>query len=126
MEDTFKAEGFHLLGFLSNDFGNQGGTGGQIDMCNAQYGIMFEQFALDHVSGADAQPVYSWLFSQPNVGPSASVEPVWNFHKYLISRDGQLVGHWDSAAYPGDNPSDPNDSFDTSEIVVAIQAELAK
>ena len=132
MEDTFKAEGFHLLGFLSNDFGNQGGTGGQIDMCNAQYGIMFEQFAVNHVKDPDgagpqtAQPVWEWLLSQPNPGPWGAPEPAWNFHKYLVSRDGTLVAHWDSGVYPGDDPGNPNDSFDTSAIVVAIKAELAK
>ena len=88
--------------------------------------MTFDQFALDHVKSPNAQPIWAWLAGQPNPGPSASAEPTWNFHKYLISRDGQLVAHWDSAVYPGDNPSDPNDSFDTSAIVVAIQAELAK
>ena len=49
-----------------------------------------------------------------------------NFHKYLISRDGQLVAHCDSPVYPGDDPNNSSDSFDTSPIVVAIKAELAK
>lgn len=121
-----------MLGFLSNDFGNQGGDTGQIDMCNGQYAVTFEQFAIDHVTDPDgtgpqtAQPVWDWLLSQPNPGPWATPPPTWNFHKYLISRDGTLVGHWDSAVYPGDDPNSPLDSFDTSAIVVAIKAELAK
>lgn len=126
LEDKFSAEGLHVLGFYSNDFGNQGGTPGQIDMCSGEYMVTFQQFAIDHVKGADAQPVFKWLFSQPPPGPAAGIEPTWNFHKYLISREGKLVGHWDSPVYPGDDPNNPNDSFDSNPIVVAIKAELAK
>jgi len=132
LEDSFKAEGLHVLGFLSNDFANQGGTDGQIDMCNGMYGVTFEQFAIDHVTDPDGagpllpQPVFDWLVSQPNPGPSLAPQPTWNFHKYLISRDGNLVAHWDTVVYPGDDPNNPGDSFDTSPIVVAIKAELAK
>src|SRR4029079_3355272 len=96
------------------------------DSCNDKYGVTFDQFAIDHVSGASAQPVFKWLFEQPNPGPSATVEPTWNFHKYLVSRDGKLVAHWDTVVYPGDDPANANDSFDTSPIVIAIKAELAK
>lgn len=121
-----------MLGFLSNDFGNQGGDEGDVDACTEQYAVTFEQFAIDHVKDTDAdgpeeaQPVFRWLAEQPNPGPSTSTEPTWNFHKYLVSRDGQLIAHWDSAVYPGDNPNDPDDSFDESPIVVAIRAELMK
>jgi glutathione peroxidase len=132
LEETFEGEGLQVLGFLSNDFGNQGGSDEQIDGCTEQYGVTFDQFAIDHVKDPDgagpeqAQPVFDWLLAQPNPGPAASTEPTWNFHKWLVSRDGQLIAHWESATYPGDNPSDPNDSFDTSPIVVAIRAELEK
>ncbi len=121
-----------MLGFLENDFGNQGGTPGQIDTCNGMYAVTFKQFAIDHVidpdgaGPAEAQPVWKWMLSQTNPGPSAGIAPTWNFHKYLISKDGKLVKHWDSPVYPGDDPNNPNDSFDTSEIVMAIKAELAK
>lgn len=121
-----------MLGFLSNDFGNQGGSDDDVDACNGQYHVTFQQFAIGRVTSPDgdgsevAQPVFSWLAEQPNPGPSSSVEPTWNFHKYLISRKGELVAHWDSSVYPGDNPNDANDSFDTSEIVIAIKAELDK
>lgn len=95
-------------------------------MCNSQYMIKFQQFAIEHVVGASAQPVFKWLYTQPNPGPSATIEPQWNFHKYLISRKGELVATWASPTYPGDDPANPNDSFDTNPIVVAIKAELAK
>lgn len=126
LEETFGPQGFHLLGFLSNDFGMQGGTPGQIDTCTGMYHVTFQQFEIDHVIDPNAQPVFSWLLSQPNPGPAAGIAPTWNFHKYLISKDGKLVGHWDSPTYPGDDPNNPADSFDTSAIVIAIKAELAK
>lgn len=126
LEEKFSADGLEVLGFLSNDFGSQGGSPGQVEGCTDKYGITFDQFAIDHVKGADAQPVWKWLLSQPNPGPANPIEPQWNFHKYLISRKGTLVGHWASPVYPGDDPSNPNDSFDTNPIVIAIKEELAK
>lgn len=126
LEATFAAQGFHVLGFLENDFGNQAGTPGQIEMCTEKYNVTFPQFEIDHVIGANAQPVWQWLLSQPNPGPASSIEPQWNFNKYLVSKDGKLVAKWDSLPYPGDDPNDPNDDFDTNPVVVAIKAELAK
>ena len=119
-------QGLQVLGFLSNDFGMQGGDPGQIDACNGKYMVTFDQFAIDHVVPPTAQPVFAWLEAQPNPSPPLSLQPSWNFHKYLIGRDGKLVAHWDTPVYPGDDPSNPNDSFDTSSIVIAIKAELAK
>jgi glutathione peroxidase len=129
LEDTFSAQGFHVLGFLSNDFGMQGGTAGQISACNAMYGIKFTQFAMDHVvpqGSTRPQPVFAWLEAQPNPGPDTSALPSWNFSKYLISRTGVLVAHWDSPVYPGADPTDSTSTFDGSPIVIAIKAELAK
>lgn len=132
LEETFSGEGFHVLGFYSDDFGSQGGNDEDIEACTGQYAVSFPQFEKADVLDPDgagpgtAQPVWSWLLSQPNVGPESSLPPTWNFHKYLISRDGELVAHWGSGTYPGDDPSNANDSFDTSAIVVAIEAELAK
>lgn len=121
-----------MLGFLSNDFGSQGGSEGQVDACTDKYHVTFPQFAIDHVTDPDGagpaapEPVFAWLESQKNPGPSTSVSPTWNFHKYLVSRDGKLIAHWPSEVYPGDDPADASDSFDKSPIVIAIKAELAK
>jgi glutathione peroxidase len=132
LEDKLGGNDFTVLGFLSNDFGNQGGSEGQIDTCVDKYMLTFKQFAIGHVRDVDGagpeepQPVWKWLLSQPDPGPVAGLDPTWNFHKYLISRDGKLVKHWASGTYPGDDPNNPNDSFDTNEIVMAIKAEIAK
>jgi glutathione peroxidase-family protein len=107
----------------------QGGTPGQIMGCNAMYGITYPQFAIDHVIPSGSvmpQPVFAWLESQPDPGPDTSSLPSWNFSKYLVSRTGELVAHWDSPVYPGADPSVPGSTFDASPIVIAIEAELAK
>ena len=123
LEETFADQGLEVLGFYSNDFGNQGGTEEEIDACTGQFEVTFDQFADDHVVdtlGAP-QPVWEWLSAQPNFTP-----PTWNFHKYLVSRTGELVAYFPQGTYPGDDPNDPNDNFATNPIVVAIEAELAK
>jgi glutathione peroxidase len=129
LEDTFQQQGFEVLGFLSNDFADQGGDGVQIDMCKEQYAVSFPQFNLDHVIPGPMQvpqPVWAWLEAEPNPGPWPSPLPAWNFNKYLISRHGQLMAHWDQTVYPGKDPTNPSSTFDNSAIVIAIQAELAK
>jgi glutathione peroxidase len=126
LEETFSSQGFKVLGFYSNNFGSQGGSNEQIDACTKLHGVTFPQFAIANVIEPDIQPVWGWLLSQPNPRPEVQLAPTWNFHKYLISRDGQLVMHFLQGEWPGDNPNDPNDSFETSAIVMAIEAELAK
>ncbi len=122
MEETFSAQGFHVLGFYSDDFGNQGGDPGA---CTDQYMVTYPQFDIAPVTNPGAQPVWNWILSQPNPEPYP-LTPGWNFNKYLISRTGQLIRHFEQNDWPGDDPGNPNDSFATSEIVVAIEAELAQ
>ena len=118
LEDQYKAQGLHVLSFFSNDFGNQGGSNGQIDDCTDQYNVTFDQFATDKVKGASAQPVFSWLFGQ------GATDPAWNFNKYLVGRDGSFIQQWPSSAYWGEDPNSTN--FKDNEVVKAIEAELAK
>jgi glutathione peroxidase len=121
--------GLEVLGFVSDDF-DQAGSEGQIDACTEKYGITFDQFAIDHVIDPDGagpevpQPVFEWLLSQPNPGPVATSEPTWNFHKYLVSRDGQLIAHFPQLEYWGEDPTSAQ--FQNSPVVIAIEAELAK
>lgn len=126
LEDKLSGQGFHVLGFLENDFGGQGGDMGQIDACTNKYHVTFPQFQLGHVVGPETQPVFAWLYKQPNPGPAPSVQPPWNFQKWLISRDGKLVADWDPNVWPGADPSDPTSTFDGSPVVIAIKAEIAK
>jgi glutathione peroxidase len=129
LETTFASSGFHVLGFFTDDFGNQGGTTAQIVAADSMYGVTYQQFEMGHVvdvAPASAQPVFKWLEAQPNPGPASSPLPTWNHDKYLVSRTGILVAHWDATTFPGKDPSDPAASFDGSPIVQAIRAELSK
>lgn len=108
----------------------QGGTMGQIDACNGKYHVTFEQFAKAHVIDPDGagplepQPVWKWLLSQTNPGPAPSIQPSWNFNKYLIARDGTLIAHWPETEYWGMDPNAPD--FTSSPVVQAIMTEIAK
>jgi glutathione peroxidase len=115
LHEAYGPQGFEVVGFLSNDFGNQAGDGTQIDGCTQKYGVSFTQYGIDHVTAPTPRAVYAWLGAQPTQAPANTAYPTWNFHKYLVSRDGQLVAHWPSEV----DPQSP-------EIAAAVEAELAK
>ena len=88
--------GLVVLGFPSNDFGNQEpGSEKKIqEFCYVNYGVQFPMFAKTRVSKETAGPLYRRL-------AAASGEfPIWNFHKYLIDRDGRLVASYSSFTAP--------------------------
>ena len=130
LEEELSGQGFHVLGFFSNDFGNQGGDDDDIDACNAGHGVTFREFDIAHVIDPDGegpevpQPVWEWILAQPSPGPAEPLAPTWNFHKYLVSRDGTLVAHFGQSEYWGSDPSAPE--FEASPVVQAIRAEIAQ
>lgn len=94
--DRYKSQGFVILGFPSNDFGQQEPDSNQkiADFCRNTYGIKFPMFAKSSVRGSNANPLFKQLAKQTGEAPS------WNFHKYLISRDGRLVTSFGSQIAP--------------------------
>lgn len=92
----YRDRGFVVLGFPSNDFGNQEpGTEQQIqDFCRLTYGVQFPMFAKTSVRKGNADPFYQAL------AKAAGRYPKWNFHKYLIGRDGQLIDNYLSWTTP--------------------------
>ena len=78
--------------------------------CETSYGVTFPMTSKEKVIGADAHGLYRWIAGQ--VGEAAT--PKWNFHKYLIGKDGRLAGAWPSRV----GPMSP-------EITGAVQAALA-
>jgi glutathione peroxidase len=94
----YRGEGFVVLGFPSNDFGAQEpGTNEQVaDFCERTYSVKFPMFDKAVVNGTDASPVYRGLID------ASGQPPKWNFHKYLIGRDGKLVGTFPSKVAPED------------------------
>lgn len=90
-----------ILGFPSNDFGGQepGSDDDIANFCKVNYGVTFQLFKKDSVSGIHKQPVYQWL-SDANKNGWNSKEPQWNFYKYLIDESGNLSKIFSSSVSP--------------------------
>lgn len=94
--ETYRERGLSVVGFPSNDFGGQEpGSEAQIQQfCRLTYGVKFPMFEKTRVVGPDADPLYRHL------ARSTGVAPGWNFHKYLIDRQGRVVGSFASRTRP--------------------------
>ena len=94
----YSRKGLVVLGFPSNEFGKQEpGTSKEIaDFCYNTYGVKFPMFAKSSVTGANPNPLYASLIKATGKTPS------WNFHKYLIGRDGKVLEHFPSKVTPDD------------------------
>ncbi|HEY6753627.1 MAG TPA: glutathione peroxidase [Pseudolabrys sp.] len=106
----YQARGLIVLGVPSNDFGGQepGGASDIHATAQGQYHVTFQLTEKATVKGKDAHPFYKWAATErPLDGPR------WNFHKYLIGRDGYLKAAFSSAIEPT-NPL----------IIAAIEKEL--
>jgi glutathione peroxidase len=89
-----------VVGFPSNDFRQELESGEEIAaFCELNYGVSFPIAAKGRVTGPDAQPLFARIAASP--GPAGG-EPGWNFTKYLLDRDGRLVGRFDSSVEPDD------------------------
>ena len=111
LHQQLSSRGFAVLGFPSNDFkGQEPGSEAQIqEFCTLTYGVKFPMFGKEHVVGPDATPLYRDLKN------STGVEPGWNFHKYLIHKDGKTVESFTSKV----KPNDP-------ALITAIEKALAE
>jgi glutathione peroxidase len=88
----YKDKGFVVIGFPANNFMNQEpGTNEEIaEFCEVNYGVTFPMMDKISVKGNDQHPVYSWLTEKAKNGKMDS-EVKWNFQKYLINENGELV-----------------------------------
>jgi glutathione peroxidase len=95
---TYAPKGLVVLGFPSNDFGGQEpGDSKQIaDFCFNTYGVKFPMFAKSSVKGKEANPLHAEL------AKITGTSPKWNFHKYLIDRNGRVVDNYSSLVSPDD------------------------
>lgn len=93
----YRTRGLVVLGFPSNDFSQEPGSEKEIaDFCYNTYGVKFPMLGKSHVRGGDANPMYALLAKQTGTAPK------WNFYKYLIGRDGQVVASYGSRTRPDD------------------------
>ncbi len=98
---TYKDRGFEILAFPSNDFGEQEPmTGLQIEtFCRIQQQVTFPVFKRVHVVGDYCDPLFKFL-ADKRLNGQVNVKPVWNFHKYLVNREGQVVDYFYSVTSP--------------------------
>lgn len=96
-----KGQGFVVLGFPANNFGNQEpGTNEEIAaFCAQNYGVSFPMFAKISVKGEDIHPLYARLTGQP--APIGG-EIAWNFDKFLVDRSGRVVARFGPRTAPND------------------------
>ena len=131
--DKYKSQGFEILAFPSNEFAAQEpGTDAEIsDFCSLNYGVTFPLFSKICVNGESRHPLYQWLIAeQPQalakidgtlrsrladrqLLPANETDIMWNFEKFLIGRDGHVIGRYA-----------PDITPDSSELVAAIELAL--
>jgi glutathione peroxidase len=94
----YAGRGFTILGFPSGDFGNQEKESNKeiADFCFNTYGVKFPMFAKSSVKGSSANPLFAALARDTGQAPR------WNFHKYLVDRDGKVVASFPSQVEPLD------------------------
>lgn len=97
----YKDKGLVILGFPSNDFGGQEPLVGDAiqEFCTKNYGVTFPVFDKVVVKGDAACPLYQFLSDEARNGKVSS-KPMWNFHKYLIDRDGKVQDFFISSTAP--------------------------
>ena len=89
---TYRDRGLVVVGFPSNQFGGQDpGSNEEIGaFCQRNYGVSFPMMSKIEVNGAAAHPLYKWLTSEaPGLLGSKAIK--WNFTKFLVGRDGQVI-----------------------------------
>ncbi|MSP53049.1 MAG: glutathione peroxidase [Gammaproteobacteria bacterium] len=96
--NKYKDRGLVVLGVPSNDFGGQEpGSDAQIqEFCQVNFGITFPIVSKEMVKGKNAHPFYIWAKKQLGFGTA----PKWNFHKYLVDRQGHLVDYFNTFTAP--------------------------
>ena len=113
--DRYAERGFEVLGFPCNQFGGQEpGSADEIEeFCSVNYGVTFPMFEKIDVNGPDRHPLYDELTRTADVeGHDGDIR--WNFEKFLISPDGEIVARYSPVVVP-DDPT----------IIADIEAQLA-
>lgn len=107
----YKDRGLVVIGFPSNDFGGQEpGTNKEIaEFCRTTYGVQFPLYEKTTVTALDRNPLYLELVQ------ATGQKPKWNFHKYLVDRNGKAVGSYVSDVEP-----------QSKELVSRIESLLAR
>jgi glutathione peroxidase len=99
--ERYRAQGLVVLGFPCNQFGKQEpGDAEEIsEFCQVNYGVSFPMFAKVDVNGSDAHPLFQWLRREAR-GAFGSTKIKWNFTKFLVGRDGEVIARYASTTKP--------------------------
>lgn len=110
----YKDKGFVVLGFPCNQFGSQEpGSEAEIkEFCSTRYSVSFPMFSKIEVNGEGAAPLYKYLTGK-DTEPAGKGNIGWNFEKFLVDREGNLINRF----APRTKPSD-------ADLVKAIEAQL--
>jgi glutathione peroxidase len=111
--EKYKDQGFVIVGFPANNFGGQEpGTNQEIKtFCQTKYSVTFPIYGKVSVKGADQTPLYQYLTTTAN--PALAGDIKWNFTKFLVGRDGQVVKRFEPDVTP-----------DSPQVIAAIEEQL--
>jgi glutathione peroxidase len=114
--EKYKSQGFRILAFPANNFAHQepGNNASIKEFCTSKYHTTFDIFSKLSVKGSDQAPLYAYL-TDKSTDPDFGNPIEWNFAKFLIARDGQIVGRFSAFEFP-----------DKPDVIAAIETELAK
>ena len=100
LHQQYADQGLAVLGFPCNQFGNQDpGSNEEIGaFCQKNYGVSFDMFAKVDVNGDSAHPVYTWLREEKRGLLGEKIK--WNFTKFLVGKDGQVIKRYGSTTKP--------------------------
>ena len=95
--DRYKEDGFVVLGVPSDDFNQELSSDDDVKkFCEIRYGVNFPLTSIQNIKGDNAHPLYKWITGNTSV----IGQPRWNFHKYLISKDGKILNWFSSMTSP--------------------------
>ena len=101
LHEAYKDKNVVVLGFPANNFmGQEPGSNADIQsFCTKNYGVQFQMFEKLDVTGDKKHPLYKWLTDKSKNGWNEQ-EPNWNFSKYLVNEQGELVSFFPSKTLP--------------------------
>lgn len=100
LQEQYAERGFTVLGFPCDQFGNQepGDNSEIAEFCEQSFGVSFPLFGKIEVNGDDAHPLYRWLRQEKGGLLGSTIK--WNFTKFLVGRDGRVIGRYPPTTKP--------------------------
>ncbi len=95
--ERYKDDGLIVFGVPTNDFNQELSNDSEVkQFCEIRFGVEFPMSSIQPIRGDNAHPIYKWIKSSVSV----IGQPRWNFHKYLIGKDGKIINWFSSMTSP--------------------------